>query len=238
MRLSVFIAKSGYASRRKADLLIKEGKVAVNRKVIRQPFYSVNIGDAVAVEGKIIKPKDFSYVILNKPKGVTTTRQDRFASSKVIDFLAPELRSLYPVGRLDKNSTGLLILTNDGKLCYELTHPKFEIEKEYLVLVAGKIGPKECRAAKRGVVDEGERLGVKRIRVLRRGADESLCGVVVCEGKKRHLRRLFRALGLGVKALKRIRIGGLVLGALREGKYKSLNQDKIYSLVFKKARLD
>jgi len=234
MRLNVFIAKSGYASRRKVDSLIKEGKVLVRGRVVRQPFFDVKRGERVEVDKRLLSLKEFSYVIFNKPKGVTTTQADKFATFKVVDFLPQKLKKLYPVGRLDKNSTGLLILTNDGQLCYELTHPKFEIEKEYLVLVNGKVVPRDCKAAKKGIFDEGESLRVKQISILRQEANESLCKVVVCEGKKRHLRRLFKGLGFEVKALKRVRIADLVLGGLGEGKYRVLSRKKIHSLLFKK----
>jgi 23S rRNA pseudouridine2605 synthase len=235
MRLNVFISKSGYASRRKADILIKEGKVSVNGKVVRQPFFDVGETDHVAVGAADLQPlQKFTYIIFNKPKGVTTTRQDKFASSKVIDFLPKELKSLYPAGRLDKDSSGLIILTNDGQFCYQLTHPKFEVEKEYLVLLNGRIKLQDCKAAKKGIVDKGELLKVKQVIILKERADEYLCKVIVCEGKKRHIRRLFRRLGFEVQALKRVRIGGLVLGELQEGKFKQLKREKMYSSAFKK----
>jgi len=234
MRLNVFIAKSGHSSRRKADLLVKKGKVSVNGKLVVEPFFDVAKDDRVKVEGRSIGLKEFSYLLFNKPKGVTTTRSDRFASSKVVDFLPSNLKDLYPVGRLDKNSTGLLILTNDGKFCYELTHPKFQIEKEYLALVKGKVTLRHCGFAKKGVTSEGDLLKVKEITILRGDRDETFCKVIVCEGKKRNLRRLFIGLGFKVKALKRVRVGGLVLGGLKEGKSRILDREKIFSLVFKR----
>ncbi len=223
--MNVFVAKSGYCSRRKADILIKEGKVSVNGKVVKQPYFDVKIDDYVNAGGADLRPlQEFVYIIFNKPKGVTTTRKDRFADSKVIDFLPKELQNLYPVGRLDKDSSGLLILTNDGQLCYRLTHPKFEVEKEYLVLIGGRLRSGDCKAAKKGVVDEGERLKVKQIRVLKEKEDESLCKIIVGEGKKRHIRRLFKRLGFEVKELKRVRIGTIMLGDLKEGKFKKVKK--------------
>ncbi|MCP4653280.1 MAG: rRNA pseudouridine synthase [Candidatus Omnitrophica bacterium] len=227
MRLSLFIAKSGFASRRGADLLIQQGKVSVNGKVVKEPFFRVAESDKVLVNGKVVDRKDKIYIIFNKPKGVTTTRKDKFADKTVIDFLENKFKSLYPVGRLDKNSTGLLILTNDGDLCFELTHPKFVTEKEYVLTVRGRFTTNDCAKAIAGVTNEGDLLRVKRIKIIKQTEYESKCSVVVAEGKKRHLRRLFRGLNFGVKSLKRVRIGKLLLGVLGPGEYIVVDRAKI-----------
>jgi len=229
MRLNLSIAKSGYSSRRKADRLIKEGKVKVNEKEVFQPFLQVSNKDKVEVEGKALKLKGHIYILFNKPKGVTTTLSDKFALKKVIDFFPGKLKGIYPVGRLDRQSCGLLILTNDGDFCYRLTHPKFSIEKEYIVELKGKMSPGDCQRAKNGLNLEGEHLKVKSIRVLSSRENRTLCTVVISEGKKRHLRRLFKGLGFLVRELKRIRIGRLVLGSLKTGKYRLMEGRKIYS---------
>jgi len=239
MRLNLFIAKSGYASRRKADCLIKEGKVKVDNKEAFEPFLQVNDKNKVEVEGKILRPSEHIYILFNKPKGVTTTLSDKFALKKVIDFFPKKFfsqsksafgeKGIYPVGRLDRQSCGLLILTNDGDFCYRLTHPKFSIEKEYLVELKGRISPSDCRRAKNGLNLNGEHLKVKSIRVLSSQANETLCKAVISEGKKRHLRRLFKALGFPVRELKRIRIGRLVLGSLKAGKYRLIEGKEMYS---------
>lgn len=231
MRLNLFISKAGVASRRKADILIKDGKVAVNAKVTREPFFSVEERDKVTVEEKLITPQEHIYIIFHKPCGVTTTLGDKFAPRKIIDFLPKELKGVYHVGRLDKNSCGLIILTNDGNLCYHLTHPKFEIEKEYLVKVTGKIMTKvDCDKAKQGIEDEGDFLKVKNIEILKQDKNESFAKAIICEGKKRHLRRLFKGLGFTVKHLERVRIGRLKLGNLKQGEYRLIEKEKIYSL--------
>lgn len=245
MRLNLFISKAGVASRRKADILIKDGKVAVNAKVTREPFFSVEERDKVTVEEKLITLQKHIYVIFHKPCGVTTTLGDKFAPRKIIDFLPKELKGVYHVGRLDKNSCGLIILTNDGNLCYHLTHPKFEIEKEYLVKVTGKIMTEvDCDKAKQGIEDKGDFLKVKDIEILKQNKsrpflqdiekeldkNESFAKVIICEGKKRHLRRLFRGLGFTVKHLERVRIGRLKLGNLKQGEYRLIEKEKIYSL--------
>ena len=123
MHLNVFIAKSGFCSRRKAATYIKEGKAIVNGKIVFEPWLDVKDTDSVKVGGKHIKLKQDIYIIFNKPKGVTTTVEDKFALKKVIDFIPEKMGRVYPVGRLDKFSRGLILLTNDGDLCYRFTHP-------------------------------------------------------------------------------------------------------------------
>jgi len=238
MRLNVFIAKSGIASRRRADLLIKEGRIKVNNKVVLSPGLRVTPEDTVFLDKKELKTKQNIYFVFNKPKGVTTTTFDKFAKSKVIDFLPKDLlrkgERIYPVGRLDKDSSGLLILTNDGNLCYQATHPKFSIEKEYLLKVKGKLTSEACQKAKKGIVDEGDKLTVDRIKIVKKDSLMTTCSVVTHEGKKRHLRRIFKGLGFFVFELKRVRIGRLNLGNIEPGKYKTLSQEKIYSILFDK----
>ena len=227
MRLNLFIARSGYSSRRGADSLIKEGKVKVTGRVVREPFFNVGENDNVLVSGKRLCIPKHIYVIFNKPCGVTTTTKDWFADKKVTDFFPKKLGKIYPVGRLDKDSCGLLILTNDGDLCYRMTHPKFAVEKEYLVEVVGVLKTRDCKRARAGVKDKGEFLKVNKIRVINRARGISSCRVVVTEGKKRHLRRLFNALGFSVTALQRVRMGKVLLGELGEGEYKIVSEDEI-----------
>ena len=144
MRINKLIAQSGYCSRRKADELIKNSKVCVNGTILLDLSYQVNDGDIVEVEGKKIRKKEEKvYIAINKPVGYTSTVKDKFANKKVVDLIKSNTR-VYPVGRLDKDSHGLLILTNDGDLTYELTHPKFEHKKVYEVLVKGKPTKNTC----------------------------------------------------------------------------------------------
>ena len=230
MHLNVFMAHSGFCSRRKAALLIKSGKVTVNGKVVLEPWFDVKESDAVKVSKKPLHPKKKVYIVFNKPKGVTTTLEDRFASKKVTDFIPRHLGRLYPVGRLDKPSRGLLILTNDGDLCYRLTHPKFEIEKEYVVAVEGKVDSNIVGKLKKGVHSEEEVLKVKSAFIEKADSDISTIRVIVSEGKKRHLRRLLEYLDFVVLDLRRIRIGDLRLGDLREGSFKIIDKKTMYRL--------
>lgn len=231
MRLNLFISKSGYCSRRKADSFIKNGEVEINGKVVEKPFYQVKEEDSVRVKGSKIDIKQRFYIVFNKPKGVTTTLNDRFAAKKVIDFFPKHCKGVYPAGRLDKDSSGMLLLTNDGDFCYKITHPKFMVEKEYLVKVEGLLQAEHCRKAREGVNSEGDLLRVKSIFILSRGREETLCKVIVGEGKKRHLRRLFKQIGFKVRELERISIGNLKLGDLAEGEYKIMDKEEIYSAI-------
>lgn len=228
MNLNAYVAKSGYCSRRKAAILIKEGKVKVAGTQVREPWYTINGSQVVTVEGKALAAEKHAYIIFNKPRDVTSTVADKFASKKIVDLVPKSMGRVYPVGRLDLMSRGLIILTNDGELCYRLTHPKFEVEKEYLVSVFGKVADAALEGLKSGLKEGGELLKVKSAAIQSSDAKRSVIKVVVCEGKKRHLRRLFSKAGFSVIDLKRVRIGGLHLGGLKEGRYSVMTREEIY----------
>jgi len=234
MRLNSFIAKSGFCSRRKAADYVKNGKVQVNGKMVLEPWLEIKSGDSVAVGGKAISCQDHSYIIINKPKGVTSTVEDSFAAKKVVDLVPKKYGRLYPVGRLDKESEGLMILTNDGELCYRITHPKFQIEKEYAVSVEGMIRGPDLEKIRKGVKDKEEHLKVRSAVIVSSNKDRTDLDVVICEGKKRHIRRLFKQLGFSVIDLTRVRIGSLELGKLRPGSFKAMERESIYKLVLGK----
>jgi len=232
MRLNLFVAKSGAASRRKADVLIQEGKVSINDKAVRQPYYRVSPSDNVFLEGKPLRPLAKSYYILNKPNGVTTTMADPFAQRKISEYFPKGVAGLYPAGRLDRDSSGLIIVTNDGDFCYALTHPKFEIEKEYVVKLAGFFTMRDASRALRGVRDQDDLLKVKNVDILTRGKELTRVKVLITEGKKRHLRRLFSRLGFEVVDLVRVRIGRLLLKDLPQGEYRLMSRKILSELVF------
>lgn len=234
MNLNVFIAKSGLCSRRKADELIKDGKVRVNGAAIREPWYKVKSEDALTVAGRPLAAEKLAYLVLNKPKGVTSTVADRFAERTVIDMVPEQFGRVYPAGRLDRDTRGLIILTNDGDLCYELTHPKFEVEKEYLATVEGKMGRQAIDRMKKGIRDEGELLKVKSVVVAKPSGDRFTAHVIIAEGKKRHIRRIFKCVGCIVVDLVRIRIGELTLGDLKEGHFKPIGRRLVYRLLLGK----
>ncbi len=227
MRLNTFIARSGVCSRRKADCLIKEGKVRVNNKIIREPWYNVKSNDRVEIDNSLITPKNFVYMIFYKPKGVITTLKDRFASRTIRDYLPSYLKGIYPVGRLDKNSQGLLILTNDGNLCYRISHPRFRVEKEYEVEVKGNVSLNDIKQAKEGFLESNELLKVDRISIEKRNKDTTRLRVVTHQGKKRQIRRIFMHLGFKVIYLKRIRVANLLLGNLKPGEFRILKKEEV-----------
>ncbi|MCM8761482.1 MAG: pseudouridine synthase [Candidatus Omnitrophica bacterium] len=210
---------------------MKEGAVTVNGKVVTEPWFRVGTDDTVKARGRILRLEKSVYLVFNKPKGVTVTLEDQFAESKIVDFIPKRFGRVYPVGRLDKPSRGLIILTNDGEACYRLTHPKFEVEKEYLVSVKGFVDDKGLAAIRRGVREGDDFLKVKQAYIEHADKAISKIRVIVCEGKKRHLRRLFEELGFDVVDLLRIRIGALTLEGLKEGRFRVVDKDEIYAAI-------
>ena len=231
MQLNVFIARSGFTSRRKSSQLIKAGEVSVDGKVVKEPWYNLKGKEKVKVGNKLINAKIDIYIKFYKPRGVFTTRKDTLARKTFLEFLPSKYKGVFSVGRLDKNSQGLLLLTNDGKLCFKLTHPKFKVEKEYILKVAGKVTSKDLKKAYRGIKDEGEVLKIKRAFIDSSQDNQTILRVIVCEGKKRHLRRLFAQLGFRIIFLKRIRISSLHLGNLKPGEFKLLSSREIAGLL-------
>lgn len=227
MTLNAFLSRNGFCSRRKAVLVIKEGAVTVNGKTIREPWYQVKDGDVVKAGGKPVGAKRHVYIVINKPKGVTSTLEDRFAAIKITDLIPPKFGRVYPVGRLDKDSRGLMILTSDGDLCYQLTHPKYEVEKEYIVTVKGEVDEAKLKQIRKGVKERDDLLKVRSASIEKASEDKSSVRVVICEGKKRHLRRLFTVLSLEVRDLVRVRIANLRLGDLRDGKFRVLDKKEL-----------
>ena len=227
IRLQVFLAKAGVCSRRKAEQLIKEGRVKVNGSVEKTPFYKVDVDkDRIVVNGKKIGLTQKIYILLNKPKGVTTTKKDPHAKKVLFEFLPGKYQHLHPVGRLDKNTQGLLLLTNDGELTFKLTHPKFGVEKTYIAFLDKPALAKDLHRLKRGVVlDDGPSLPCK-IRLL--GLKEA--EITIRQGRKRQVRRMFEVVGYKVLELTRIREGCLTLGSLPPGRFRVLSENEIHRL--------
>jgi 23S rRNA pseudouridine2605 synthase len=225
----------GIASRRKISDAIRQGKVQVNGIVIEDFSYLVDSSSAVViVEGRKIdlKSEPKIYLMLNKPAGVLSTVKDSKYRKTVIDILPEKYRSfrLYPVGRLDKNSTGLLLLSNDGQLTYELTHPKFEHEKEYLIQIRQRLQPEAIREIGSGIqLDDGITYPAK-IKELRPTYPFNY-SIIIHEGRKRQVRRMFDKLGYHVLALKRVRMGTLELGELKEGEIRELSHHEVKMLL-------
>lgn len=235
MRLNAFIAKAGICSRRKSVEYIKLGKVRVCGRIVREPWYVVRDEDDIVVNGIRLRQEKHAYFIVNKPKGVTSTVEDAHAVKKITDLVPKGQGRLYPIGRLDKDSRGLVILTNDGDLCYRLTHPKFEIEKEYIVAVKGLLDEKALAQIKKGVYSEGDVLKVKSFSNVEVKGQATALHVIIAEGKKRHIRRLFGGMDLKVLDLKRIRIGSIKLGELKEGNFQKIDKGRFDACLDRKA---
>ncbi len=224
------LTQAGTGSRRKISAAIKEGRVSVNGEVVTGFNHPVGPQkDRISMDGRLvdIKPKQFVYIMLNKPKGVLSTLRDERGRRTVIGFLPQKYRHLrlYPVGRLDKDSTGLILLTNDGDLAHRLTHPRFEHEKEYNVLVKGALKASEIHKLETGIkLDDGKTLPAVVKKLKSAGYN---CSITIHEGKKRQLRRMFEALGHSVLELKRVRMGNLKLGDLKEGEVREVRKEKV-----------
>ncbi|HAE41521.1 MAG TPA: pseudouridine synthase [Clostridiales bacterium] len=228
IRLNKFISNSGYTSRRNADELIFNGMVTVNGIVVKEPGHQVNPGhDHVAVSGHpIVTQEDFIYIMLHKPEKYITTVKDQFDRPSVIDLVGLKDR-IYPVGRLDYDSTGLLLLTNDGELTYKLTHPRHDIPKNYLVEVKGNLDAAIIAKLTKGIYIDGYRTKPCEIDVLGEIEHVTRLSVVINEGRNRQIRKMFEKFKCRVIALKRVAIGDLKLGELPVGKWRHLTADEV-----------
>src|SRR3990167_1655689 len=223
MRLNKFLATAGIASRRSADEIIKLGQVKVNGKVIKEMGVKVDVDkDDVKVDGKKVElePKIVTYLI-NKPRGVISTSDDPEQRKTVLD-LVPKTPRVFPCGRLDENTMGLVILTNDGNLCYQLTRPKFEHKKEYIVHGRSKTPEATLEIIRRGVRLADGPIKVDALEVIRISHQKIEFKVTIHEGRNHLVRRLCAAVGIELDSLTRVRIGDYELGDLAPGKYKTV----------------
>lgn len=218
MRIQKFIALNTNFSRRAAEKLIDERRVKLNGKIIAEQGVKIEPGDSVKIDNKLIKPVQKKITImLNKPKGYVTTKSDEKGRQTVMDLIP--YKDLIPVGRLDKDTEGLLLFTNDGDLAYNLTHPKFEHEKEYEVKLRDPLSKENKEKLEKGVRIDGRRTAPCKITKLK----EKECNITIHEGRKRQIRRMFEVVDNKVIYLKRTRIGKLKLGTLELGKFKIIN---------------
>lgn len=235
IELNRWIAGNTKFSRRKATQLIKDKKVSVNNITIDKPYQKVNSTDAIKISGSIIKPNSITekliYYAVNKPKGyVSSTRSDS-SGSPPVTTLVKEVSRIYPVGRLDINSEGLIILTNDGDLTYKLTHPKSKVEKEYLVFVKGRVTNQKINTLQQGInLKEGKTKPVK-IQINKIDNQGTWITIIISEGKYRQIRRMFASVDLHVIKLTRVRIGSLKLNKLKPGEHKTLSESEVKLLI-------
>ncbi|UCB53395.1 MAG: rRNA pseudouridine synthase [Candidatus Zixiibacteriota bacterium] len=231
MRLNKFLAHSGVCSRRAADLLIQSGRVAVNGVTVQKLGVSVDEKtDEVSVDGKKISlHENLLYILLNKPKGYLSTVKDDFRRPTVLDLVGKD-KKVFPVGRLDLNTEGVLLLTNDGELTYRLTHPKFEIEKIYLVSVSGKMDEEILRSFQQGIKLEEGVVARGEGRIIRKGEKESVFELKLKEGTKREIKLMCQTLGLRVTNLVRTRFAHLTARGLKTGQWRYLSHREAHDL--------
>lgn len=228
MRLQKFISNSGYSSRRKAEEIIKEGRVRVNNQIVQALGTKVDITtDRVTIDGKIIKLNTNKiYIKLNKPNEYITTVKDQFNRPSVIDLIDIKKR-IYPIGRLDYNTNGLLLLTNDGDIAFKLTHPKYNVYKTYLAKINGEINQKDIKKLESGV-DIGDYITSNaKAKIIKINNKKSTVEISIHEGKNRQVRRMFESISYEVIKLKRISFGEINLGNLAIGKWSYLSQNEI-----------
>jgi 23S rRNA pseudouridine2605 synthase len=229
-RLQKVLAAAGVASRRNCEQLIAEGRVTVNGEIAHLGDKIDPATDVVHLDGERINvdPRRL-YVLLNKPRGVVTTADDPQGRPTVVDLVNLPQR-LFPVGRLDQDTEGLLLLTNDGELAHALTHPSFEVERIYVALVPGPVRKNVLAAIRAGIELEDGLAKPKRARVLEEERSKALLEIVMTEGRKREVRRMLGAHGLTVERLARVSFGGLDLGDLRQGKWRFLTPPEVSAL--------
>jgi 23S rRNA pseudouridine2605 synthase len=238
VRMNRFIARSGICSRREADELIGQGRVQLNGVVVTELGVKVGHGDSIQVNGKRIVPTDKQYVLLNKPTNVITTTSDdkgRVSVMDLVEFEEHGMKGMFPVGRLDRNTTGVLLLTNDGMLAHRLTHPSYQIDKEYLVETVAVVSDADMARLTQGIELED---GIAKADGAERADPNvgNLFMVNLHEGKNRQIRRMFEAIGAEVKKLERVRYAGLTSKGVRKGKWKRLTRDEV-TMLYRKVKL-
>jgi 23S rRNA pseudouridine2605 synthase len=227
---------AGAGSRRWVADAIRNGLVRVNDVTVEDFAYPIDIEtDRVTVSGKsiLMRPEQLVYLMVNKPKGLISTTSDERGRKTVLEIVPQKYRNirLYPVGRLDKDTTGLLLLTNDGELTYRLTHPKFELEKEYLVQIDSSLNPEQKQKMENGLDLED---GVTCPAIVRELKPSFNYSITIHEGRKRQVRRMFESMGFEVLAIKRVRMGSLKLGNLEEGEARVLMRSEVRELLKRK----
>jgi len=230
-RLQVFLAHSGVASRRKAAEVIEKGRVSVNGQTVLERGFAVDDAcDKIAVDGIVIKPEHKIYILLNKPKRTVTTVKDEQGRGTVMDLLPQMNVRVYPVGRLDKDTEGVLILTNDGELANRLMHPSSGVKKIYTAEVKGSMADERIKRLEKGIMIEGEKTAPCKIHVLKRGQDNMALRIELHEGKKRQIRRMLAAMGTLVKRLRRISYGGITAKGVPLRGFRELTNTEVQQL--------
>jgi 23S rRNA pseudouridine2605 synthase len=232
VRLQKFLAEAGVASRRAGEQIILAGRVAVNGETIRQLGTRIDPRhDLVTLDHQPVRARRKLYVALHKPRGCVCSRQDEFQRPTVYALLPKEWTGLYSVGRLDYDTEGLLFLTNDGEFALRLTHPRYEVRKLYRVTVGGRVAVERLAPFTRGVFHRGDKLQAEKVRLISASQSHSVVELELAEGKNREVRRLFESQGMTVERLQRMQIGKIRLGELKPGKWRTLTEPEIRSLL-------
>lgn len=232
VRLQKFLADCGIASRRKSEEIILSGRVEVDGVIVDTLGTKIDPDiNKITVNGRTVKNiQNFRYILLHKPEGFITTAKEQFDRPSVLDLIEDCTERIYPVGRLDFDTSGLLLLTNDGDLTFKLTHPKHDIEKTYIARIVGVINNDAIESLKTGVYIDGYKTSPARVEILKRYENNTSVKIVIKEGKNRQVRKMFSAVGHEVVSLKRIATGNLTLGELKRGEYRDLTEDEIIYL--------
>lgn len=225
VRLQKVLAQAGVASRRQGEELILEGRIAVNGKIVTRLGIKVNpLKDRITLDGNPLTLEKKVYLMLNKPPGYLCTRSDPKGRPTVYHLLPHISQRIFTVGRLDWDTRGLLILTNDGSLAHRLSHPRYQIKRKYWVKIKGALQEKEVEIIRRGVRLEEGRTQPAELKIIKRDKHQTILTLSLKEGKKREVKRIFSSLGYRVISLKRIAFGSLTLGRLREGEFRYLRK--------------
>lgn len=227
MRLQKYLAHSGVASRRKSEEIISQSRVKVNNQTIMDPAFDVSDLDIVTVDNKRVTPKNnFKYYLLNKPLGVVSTADDEKNRINVVDLVDSKDR-LYPVGRLDMDTTGIILLTNDGQLTNLMTHPKYNLSKTYIAKVKGRPNKTTLDKLRNGVYIDHKKTKRAKLKILNSYEDSTVIEIQISEGRNRQIRKMFELVNHPVMTLKRIKIGLIEIGGLLPGDYRELDQDEM-----------
>jgi 23S rRNA pseudouridine2605 synthase len=231
VRLQKFLAEAGVASRRAAEQIIVAGRVTVNGQIVRLLGTKVDpLHDKVSVDGKLVRERKKLYIALHKPVGYVCSHKDELGRRTVYELLPKEWEMAHTVGRLDFNSEGLIFLTNDGEFALRLTHPRYGVRKRYVATLDGAVEQQMLDKFVRGVFHSGEQLKAESARQISRHTVE----LELSEGKNREVRRLFESQGLSVKRLQRTQIGKIKLGELKPGRWRTLTETEIRTLLLKR----
>ena len=232
VRLQKFLAESGVASRRKSEELIDQGKVRVNGKVAMIGDKIDPKRDTVTVNGKkIVKTKTFTYIVLHKPRGFITTMSDEMDRKCVAELIKDVPGRVYPVGRLDRDSEGMLLFTNDGAFANAMTHPTKHVPKTYRVTVRPSISEEQITALTQGVIIDDRKTAPAEVRVITKEEGRVVLEIILYEGRNRQIRKMCEEVGLEVARLKRTAIGSIKLGMLKQGDWRNLTEDEVRKLM-------